>query len=122
MSIVNALAKVGEPVSYYPRLAVYLGGVKLAAFVSVLQQLQSQRGGEYGVRMTREEWKDATGLSYAEQTTVRRLLREVGYLEERRTRENSETCIYYLLDYDSLDADFTDWLESSAAISSTQAA
>lgn len=122
MSIVNALAKVGEPVSYYPRLAVYLGGVKLAAFVSVLQQLQSQRGGEYGVRMTREEWKDATGLSYAEQTTVRRLLREVGYLEERRTRENSETCIYYLLDYDALDADFTDWLESSAALSSTQAA
>lgn len=91
---------LGRPVAFYPGLAKHVGGVNACLFVCQLLYWSDRTDSEMGVYKTAEEWTRETGLSYKEQATARRKLRELGLITEVEKR--LEHKIYYLLDVDAL--------------------
>lgn len=91
---------LGRPVAFYPGLAKHVGGVNACLFVCQLLYWSDRTDSEMGVYKTAEEWTRETGLSYKEQATARRKLRELGLITEIEKR--LEHKIYYLLDVDTL--------------------
>ena len=75
------------PVSFHRCLVPITGGVTSALLLSqaiwTTQSLDASAGGWF--TRTQEAWCEETGLSKWEQQTARRVLRETGFLEERRS-------------------------------------
>ena len=77
----------GNPVAYYPRLAIALGGVKEAVFVCQLLYWEGKQShSERWIHKSLEEIRSETGLSRYEQEGVRRTLEKEGILESRYER------------------------------------
>lgn len=74
------------PVSFHRCLVPVTGGVTAALMLSqaiwIAQELDPADGGWFC--LSQKEWTEATGLSRWEQQTARRILREAGFLDERR--------------------------------------
>ena len=74
------------PVSFHRCLVPITGSVTAALLLSqaicVAQEADPTLNGWFS--KSQEEWGEETGLSRWEQETARRLLREAGFLEERR--------------------------------------
>jgi len=74
------------PVSFHRCLVPITGSVTAALLLShaicIAQEADPNLNGWF--RKSQDEWGDETGLSRWEQETARRLLREAGFLEERR--------------------------------------
>src|ERR1700732_1263266 len=74
------------PVSFHRCLVPITGSVTAALLLSqaicTAQEVDPPLNGWFG--KSHEEWNDETGLTRCEQETARRLLREAGFLEERR--------------------------------------
>ena len=75
------------PVSFHRCLVPITGSVTAALLLS--QAICSAQEGDPTLngwfRKSQDEWGEETGLSRCEQETARRLLREAGFLEERRS-------------------------------------
>jgi hypothetical protein len=74
------------PVSFHRCLVPITGSVTAALMLSqaiwTSQELEPDCGGWFC--KSQEEWTEETGLSRWEQETARRVLREAGFLDERR--------------------------------------
>lgn len=75
-----------EPVSFHRSFVELGGGVTAALFLSCACHEASQLPPESGgwLRLSIEQWREATCLSRTEQETARRALRDRGLIEERR--------------------------------------
>lgn len=84
-----AATPIGRPVAYYPRLAVAVGGDRPGIFLCRILSWYGKGSAEGSwIWKTSDEIEDETGLSYDEQVTARKRLRELGILEEKYDRLN----------------------------------
>lgn len=84
VSPVDALRLVGRPVAYYPKIAEALGSVDAAIFLCQFLYWEGKQSDKDGwIYKTIEEIKKETGLSYYEQKRSRKILKELGILEEK---------------------------------------
>src|ERR1700674_3255260 len=74
------------PVSFHRCLVPITGSVTAALLLSqaicTAQEVDPTLNGWFG--KSQDEWEEETGLTRCEQETARRVLREAGFLEERR--------------------------------------
>ena len=82
------------PVSFHRCLVPVTGSVTAALMLSqaIWSSQASEPEAEGWFVKSREEWEDETGLSRWEQQTARRVLRDGGFLEERRVGMPAKLC------------------------------
>lgn len=112
MSLSVSLANVGHPVAYYPRLARFFGSVNVAILFAQLHYWGQRGESDLGTYKTSEEFTKETGLSYREQATARKSLRDSGYLVE--TARRLEHRVYFKLDLEAVDAAFEAWTKAQS--------
>lgn len=110
MSLSASLANVGHPVAYYPRLARFFGSVNVAILFAQLHYWGQRCESDLGTYKTSEEFTEETGLSYREQATARKHLRQAGFLIE--TPRRLEHRVYFRLNLEAVDAAFDAWTEA----------
>lgn len=110
MSLSASLTNVGHPVAYYPRLARFFGSVNVAILFAQLHYWSQRGESDLGTHKSSEQFAEETGLSYREQVTARKQLREAGFLIE--TNRRLEHRIYYRLNLEAVDAAFDAWTEA----------
>lgn len=110
MSLSLFLMEVGRPVAYYPRLARFLGSVNAAILLSQLYYWHPRNESDLGTHKSSDQLMEETGLSYREQVTARKQLRDAGFLIE--TPQRLKHRIYFRLDTDAIDAAFEAWSEA----------
>ncbi|MGB6097903.1 MAG: hypothetical protein WBF95_16600 [Comamonas thiooxydans] len=110
MSLSASLTNVGHPVAYYPRLARFFGSVNVAILFAQLHYWSQRGESDLGTHKSSEQFTEETGLSYREQVTARKQLREAGFLVE--THRRLEHRIYYRLNLEAVDAAFDAWTEA----------
>ncbi|MGE4670441.1 hypothetical protein [Yersinia enterocolitica] len=91
----------GRPIAYYPGLVPYLGSVNAVILFCQFFYWTGKETSEFGIFKTTEEIESETGLTYEEQLTARKKLRQAGILKE--TNKRLEHRIYYQIDTDRLD-------------------
>ncbi|WP_321782358.1 hypothetical protein [Burkholderia pyrrocinia] len=101
MKVSDVLRRLGRPIAYYPRLAALLGGANPAILFCQLFYWQERATSELGVHKTSDELTLETGLSYEEQRTARRALKQLGVLIE--TNKRLEHRIYFKIDEDAFE-------------------
>ncbi|VWD22265.1 hypothetical protein [Burkholderia contaminans] len=97
----DVLRRLGRPIAYYPRLAALLGGANPAILFCQLFYWQERATSELGVHKTSDELTQETGLSYEEQRTARRALKQRGVLIE--TNKRLEHRIYFKIDEEAFE-------------------
>lgn len=102
MKLSDFLQDVGSPVAYYPQLALLLGGVKEAIFLCQMIYWLGKEKTPGLIYKTAKEIKNETGLSYLEQKTARRNLKEMGVLTEEYKR--LEHRLYFTIKMEVLDS------------------
>ena len=110
MSLSASLTNVGHPVAYYPRLARFFGSVNVAILFAQLHYWSQRGESDLGTHKSSEQFTEETGLSYREQVTARKQLREAGFLIE--THRRLEHRVYYRLNLEAVDAAFDAWTEA----------
>ena len=82
------------PVSFHRCLVPVTGSVTAALMLSqaIWSSQTSEPGADGWFFKSRDEWEDETGLSRWEQETARRVLRDGGFLEERRVGMPAKLC------------------------------
>lgn len=113
MSLSVSLSNVGNPVAYYPRLARFFGSVNVAILFAQLHYWSLRGESDLGTYKTSEEFTLETGLSYREQATARKALRDAGYLIE--TARRLEHRVYFKLNLEAVDAAFEAWTIAQSA-------
>ncbi len=75
------------PVSFHRCLVPITGSVTAALLLSqaICTAQEGDPGSNGWFTKSQEEWTEETGLSRCEQETARRILREAGFIEERRS-------------------------------------
>lgn len=101
----------GRPVAYYPELAKHLGGVSSTVLFCQMTYWMDKLTSDLGVHKTSDEIEGETGLSYEEQRTARKKLRNLGVLIE--TNKRLEHRIYFKVDFHRLDEILTQVFEKS---------
>ena len=114
MSITTTLAQVGRPVAYFPRLARFLGSVHAAVLFGQLHYWQERTQDARGVHKTADELEDETGLSYREQASARKLLRDRGFLQE--VHQRLQHLMWFRLDLAAIDSAFDAWVCGGAVV------
>ncbi len=108
--MLEILEQLGPWVSYPPRLAECLGGVKEAIFMTHI--LWWKKHSEDGwVFRTRDDIERETGLSRWEQETARRNLRQLGVLREEY--RGIPRRLFFYVDMGKLDEVWKSFIESS---------
>lgn len=106
MKPLDTIRAIGRPIAYHAALARHVGGVATAIFLGQLMYWDEKSTDERGVHKESKQWEDETGLSYREQATARKKLRDLGLLIE--TPERLKHRIFYKLDREAFNA----WIES----------
>jgi hypothetical protein len=92
----EALLDLGKPVAFYPGLVKRLGSVNAVLFFcQIFFHTGKESNPELGIYKTAKEIEEETGLTYDEQKTARKNLRDRGLLVE--TERRIEHRIYYRL-------------------------
>ncbi|MGM7842540.1 hypothetical protein ACS78Y_02695 [Yersinia enterocolitica] len=91
----------GRPIAYYPGLVPYLGSVNAVILFCQFFYWTGKETSEFGIFKTTEEIESETGLTYEEQLTARKKLKQTGVLKE--TNKRLEHRIYYQIDTGRLD-------------------
>src|SRR5687768_2253857 len=109
MKVSEFLEDVGRPVTYHPRLAKALGGVKEAALLCHLFYWSGRGTHEDGwIYKSRQELEDETGLSFREQERARKVLRDLKVLEEHYERLRHR--LFFRVNTDVLKALWEDYI------------
>ncbi|RSE60384.1 hypothetical protein EGT81_12705 [Alcaligenes faecalis] len=106
MKPLDTIRAIGRPIAYHAALARHVGGVATAIFLGQLMYWDERSTDDRGVHKESKQWEDETGLSYREQATARKKLRDLGLLIE--TPERLQHRIYYKLDREAFNA----WIEA----------
>jgi len=102
MRLSDFLQNVGHPVAYYAGLARVIG-VKECVFVCQLAYWTDKQQDQDGwIFKHHDDFTKETGLSYEEQKTARRNLKQLGILREKVNRLKHETA--YMLDCEILNS------------------
>jgi len=118
MRLSEALNGVGRPIAYYPKLAKFLGGVKVGVHFCQLWYW-SQRASESGeFWKSLEELCDETGLTFDEERAARKLETERGLLKTRYAR--IEHRLYFKIDFHRLDDLFAAWLTQDGHVRNSE--
>ena len=81
------------PVTFHRCLVPVTGSVTAALMLSqAIWASQASEEADGWFTKSREEWEEETGLSRWEQQTARRVLRDGGFLEERRVGLPAKLC------------------------------
>lgn len=113
-SLSACLSGIGRAIAYHPKMAKFLGSVNASILFSQLFYWQERTDNELGVFKTAEEWEEETGLTYREQATARKALRERGFLHE--THQRLQHRMFFRLDIDAINTAFDGWvLEQNTA-------
>lgn len=107
-SLSACLSGIGRAIAYYPKMAKFLGSVNASVLFSQLFYWQERTDNELGVFKTAEEWEEETGLTYREQATARKALRERGFLHE--THQRLQHRMFFRLDIDAINTAFDGWV------------
>lgn len=107
-SLSACLSGIGRAIAYYPKMAKFLGSVNASVLFSQLFYWQERTDNELGVFKTAEEWEEETGLTYREQATARKALRERGFLHE--THQRLQHRMFFRLDIDAINTAFDGWM------------
>lgn len=107
-SLSACLSGIGRAIAYYPKMAKFLGSVNASVLFSQLFYWQERTDNELGVFKTAEEWEEETGLTYREQATARKALRERGLLHE--TYQRLQHRMFFRLDIDAINTAFDGWM------------
>lgn len=110
MSLSASLTNVGHPVAYYPRLARFFGSVNVAILFAQLHYWHQRGESDLGTHKSSDQFTEETGLSYREQVTARKQLREAGFLVE--THRRLEHRVYFRLNLEAVDAAFDAWTDA----------
>lgn len=110
MSLMSSLSYVGRPVAYYPMLARFFNSVNAAILFAQLHYWLERTTNDLGVYKTADELTEETGLSYREQATARKVLKDGRYLIE--TPRRLEHRIYYKLDAEVVNASYEQFLKA----------
>lgn len=94
-------------VSIPQKILRFFGNADMSLFVSQLLYWLDRTGHPDGVHKTAEEWIAETGITYEKQKTVRRKLRELGFLTEKQDRWKHLT--YYNLNMRKLEKAIDEW-------------
>ncbi|USA54623.1 hypothetical protein NDN13_05365 [Acinetobacter sp. C32I] len=106
MSHYSTLKGLGRAIAYFPQLGLYLGSPLAGIFLSQLVYWHDKTDHELGVYKTSEEWLKETGMTYSQQKTARKLLKDLGILFE--TEKRLEHKLYFKLDVEAFDQ----WFEN----------
>ena len=90
----------GRPIAFYPGLVKHFGSVNAALFFCQIFYWQDKTNNPNGVYKESAELEQETGMTYREQQTARKKLRDCGVLIE--TNKRLEHRIYYKIDVDRL--------------------
>ncbi|WP_145586247.1 DNA-binding protein [Yersinia rochesterensis] len=101
----------GRPIAYYPGLVPYLGSVNAVILFCQFFYWTGKETSEFGIFKTTEEIESETGLTYEEQLTARKKLKQTGVLKE--TNKRLEHRIYYQIDTDRLDGMLSQPIDNS---------
>ncbi|MCW6528370.1 hypothetical protein [Yersinia ruckeri] len=101
----------GRPIAYYPGLVPYLGSVNAVILFCQFFYWMGKESSEFGIFKTTEEIESETGLTYEEQLTARKKLKQAGVLKE--TNKRLEHRIYYQIDTDRLDGILSQSIDKS---------
>jgi len=86
MRLIDFIKNVGRPLTYYPSLAIKLGGVKPAILLCQFLYWYEKSKKQGWVYKTQEEIREETGLIISEQNSARKILGGLNLLEERNVR------------------------------------
>jgi len=92
MQLTDYLQRLGKPIAYYPGLVPLTGSV-------------TAKTPDGWINKTQREMSEKTGLSRCEQESSRRLLKEIGFLEEKYA--GCPRKLYYRLNMDRINAFFS---------------
>ncbi|WP_145500074.1 hypothetical protein [Yersinia bercovieri] len=101
----------GRPIAYYPGLVPYLGSVNAVILFCQLFYWTGKETSEFGIFKTTEEIESETGLTYEEQLTARKKLKQAGVLKE--TNKRLEHRIYYQINTEQLDRSLSQLIDKS---------
>ena len=97
----EVMLSIGRPIAYYPKLAKHVGGVKACIFLCQLLYWSDKTDNPLGVYKDADQWEEETGLSYREQATARKALKELSLIIE--THKRLEHRIYFRVDFEMMD-------------------
>lgn len=101
-SFVDVLRFVGKPIAYYPQFAKVVGSVNAVIFMCQFLYWNGKQSDSGGwIYKTAEEIREETGLSYKEQKNARKVLKELGILEEKRVGMPAR--LYYKFNWQKLE-------------------
>lgn len=110
--------KRGRPISFYRSLVDYTGSatasLMLSYAIGLTARVLSKRPDGWFCKPI-NKWQDETGLSRHEQETARRILRGVGFMEERRACTN-QTAMLFRVDLNRLESPFAHRLADLAEL------
>jgi hypothetical protein len=103
------LEDAGRPVAYYPKLAKFLGSVNSAIFLCQFIYWKGKEKIENEFFKTAEEIEEETGLTYEQQKTARKILKEKGYLTEEL--KGIPAKIHYSFNWEKISQDWKEFIE-----------
>lgn len=110
--------KRGQSISFYRSLVGYTGSVTASLMLShaigLTARVLSKRSDGWFCN-TINKWQDETGLSRREQETARKILRQLGFLEERRALTN-QTAMLFKVELNRLESLFAHRLADPAEL------
>ena len=106
MQLTDYLQRIGKPIAYYPGLVPLTGSVTATIFLCQMLYWKGEEQTPDGwINKTQREMSEETGLSRCEQESSRRLLKELGFLEEKYA--GCPRKLYYRLNMDRINAFFS---------------
>lgn len=106
MLLTDYLQRIGKPIAYYPGLVPLTGSVTATIFLCQMLYWKGEEQTPDGwLNKTQREMSEETGLSRCEQESSRRLLKELGFLEEKYA--GCPRKLYYRLNMDRINAFFS---------------
>lgn len=106
MHLTDYLQRIGKPIAYYPGLVPLTGSVTATIFLCQMLYWKGEEQTPDGwLNKTQREMSEETGLSRCEQESSRRLLKDLGFLEEKYA--GCPRKLYYRLNMDRINAFFS---------------
>lgn len=108
MKLTDFLEDIGRPIAYYPSMRKITGSTNATVLLCQLIYWRGKQADPEGwLLKTSEEIEGETGLSYDEQKTARKQLKDAGFLEEHYARLDHQ--MKYRLDLEAINEAWAPW-------------
>lgn len=111
MSHYLSIRGIGQPIAYFPKLAIHLGCIKAAVLLGQMVYWHNKTENPLGVYKSAEEITEETGLSYKEQLNARKKLEVLGLITE--TYKRLDHRLYFKFNVEAFDK----WFEKAVLAS-----